>query len=111
MRQADAAMPIVGAFIGEDPIAAGFAANLARPGGTVTGIVMLAPELDAKRLDLLHETIPGGGRIAALAVDTGRDSPNVAAAKAAADRAGIELQPFYAAAPDGIVNLSPCGRR
>jgi putative tryptophan/tyrosine transport system substrate-binding protein len=62
MKQAAPMMAIVGGFIGEDPIAAGFAASLAHPGGTVTGIVMLAPELDAKRLYLLHETLPNGGR-------------------------------------------------
>jgi putative ABC transport system substrate-binding protein len=92
--------PIVGAFIGEDPIAAGFAASLARPGGTVTGIVMLAPELDGKRLHLLHETVPGIPRIAALAVDSTRDIPLLAAMSEVAQRAGIELLPFYAATPD-----------
>jgi putative ABC transport system substrate-binding protein len=97
MRQAAAATPIVGAFIGEDPIAAGFAASLAHPGGTVTGIVMLAPELDAKRLYLLHEAVPAGRRIGALAVNTARDAPNTTAIKEAAERAGIELLVFYGA--------------
>jgi putative ABC transport system substrate-binding protein len=59
VQQASSTMPVVGSFIGEDPIAAGFAASLARPGRNVTGIVMLAPELDAKRLDVLLETVPG----------------------------------------------------
>ena len=97
MKEEASATPIVGAFIGEDPIAAGFAASLARPGGTITGIVMLAPELDAKRLQLLHELVPGGRRIAALAVNPMRDAPNIAAASEAAERAGVKLLPFYAA--------------
>jgi len=97
MKEEASATPIVGAFIGEDPIAAGFAASLARPGGTITGIVMLAPELDAKRLQLLHELVPGGRRIAALAVNPKRDAPNIAAASEAAERAGVKLLPFYAA--------------
>ncbi len=59
IKDVASATPIVGAFIGEDPIAAGFATSLAHPGGTVTGIVMLAPELDAARLLLLHELVPG----------------------------------------------------
>lgn len=88
--------PIVGAFIGEDPITAGFAASLAHPGGTVTGIVMLAPELDAKRLVLLHELVPGSRRVAVLAVNSARDAPNIAAIKAAGERVGIEILPFYA---------------
>jgi hypothetical protein len=58
IREVGVATPIVGAFIGEDPIAAGFAASLAHPSGTVTGIVMLAPELDSKRLHILHESLP-----------------------------------------------------
>src|SRR5436190_10478327 len=100
MREGAPGAPIVGAFIGEDPIAAGFATSLAHPGGMITGIVMLAPELDAKRLFLLHEAVPGSRRIAALAVHVERDASNLAAAKEAADRAGIELLPFYAASAD-----------
>jgi putative tryptophan/tyrosine transport system substrate-binding protein len=94
--------PIVGAFIGEDPVAAGFAASLARPGGTVTGVVMLAPELDAKRLDVLHDAVPGASLIAALAVDANRDAPNITAMQEQARRAGLQLRTFYAAAPQGF---------
>jgi putative ABC transport system substrate-binding protein len=93
-------VPIIGGFIGEDPIVAGFASNLAHPGGTITGIAMLAPELDAKRLLLLHEAVPNSRRIAALAVQVSRDAPNIASVKEAADRAGVELLPFYAASRD-----------
>jgi putative ABC transport system substrate-binding protein len=96
-RQDDVATPIVGAFIGEDPVAAGFATSLAHPGGTVTGIVMLAPELDSKRLHFLRDTFPDSRRIAALAVNEQRDALNIAAVKQAADRAGVELVPLYAA--------------
>ena len=94
--------PIVGAFIGEDPIAAGFAASLARPGGTITGVVMLAPELDAKRLDLLHEAVPKASRIGALAVHADRDAPNIIAMQEEARRAGFELRAFYAATPQAF---------
>src|SRR5260370_36333956 len=48
VRQASHTIPIVGSFIGIDPIAAGYATSLARPGENVTGIVMLAPELAGK---------------------------------------------------------------
>jgi putative ABC transport system substrate-binding protein len=100
IQQADRTVPIVGAFIGEDPISAGFAASLARPGGMITGIVMLAPELDAKRLYLLHEAVPAAYHIAALAAHRERDAPNLAAVKDAADHVGIELLPYYGATPD-----------
>jgi hypothetical protein len=56
-----------------------------------------APELDAKRLYLLHDTLPNGGRIGALTVNSARDAPNLAAVKDAAERAGVELIPFYGA--------------
>ena len=61
---------------------------------------MLAPELDAKRLELLHETVPNSRNVAALAVNAARDAPNLAAAKQAAERAGVELIVFYGAQPE-----------
>jgi putative tryptophan/tyrosine transport system substrate-binding protein len=100
VQQADGAVPIVGAFIGEDPILAGFAASFPRPGGMITGIVMLAPELDAKRLYLLHEAVPAAHHIAALGVNRERDAPNLAAVKGAADHVGIELLPFFGTTSD-----------
>jgi putative ABC transport system substrate-binding protein len=99
LRQEARSTPIVGSFIGEDPIAAGFAQSLAHPGSNVTGIVMLAPELDAKRLDLLHEVVPGARRIAALAVSPQRDAASLAAMREVAGRDGVELLPFYAGSP------------
>jgi putative ABC transport system substrate-binding protein len=99
LRQEAGSTPIVASFVGEDPVAAGFAKSLAHPGSNVTGIVMLAPELDAKRLDLLHEVAPGARRIAALAVSAQRDAPNLAAMREVAGHDGLELLPFYAATP------------
>jgi putative ABC transport system substrate-binding protein len=49
-----------------DPVANGFVASLARPGGNVTGLSTLAPEISGKRLELLKEIIPGLSRIAVL---------------------------------------------
>jgi putative ABC transport system substrate-binding protein len=48
-RAATGTIPIV-MVAGEDPIAAGWVASLARPGGNVTGLLLLGPELDGKRL-------------------------------------------------------------
>jgi len=100
LRQEAGSTPIVGSFICADPVMAGFAKSLAHPGSTVTGIAMLAPELDAKRLDLLHEVVPGARRIAALAVSAQRDAPNLAAMREVAARDGLEILPFYAAASE-----------
>jgi putative ABC transport system substrate-binding protein len=56
-RQATNTIPIVMA-VGGDPVRAGLAASLARPGGNVTGLTVLAPELSAKRVQLLKEVVP-----------------------------------------------------
>jgi hypothetical protein len=61
--------PIVRLVYWRGPDCRGFCGKLARPGGNVTGIVKLAPELDANRLGLLHDIVPGAQQIAALAVN------------------------------------------
>ncbi|MGC1979423.1 MAG: ABC transporter substrate binding protein, partial [Pseudolabrys sp.] len=48
----------------EDMIAAGFAASLAKPGGNISGISLISPDLDGKRQDILIEAVPGAQRIA-----------------------------------------------
>jgi putative ABC transport system substrate-binding protein len=58
-------IPIVFAT-GSDPVAAGFVPSLARPDGNVTGFTSFGVELVAKRLELLHELLPGATRIAVL---------------------------------------------
>lgn len=58
-------IPIVFAFSG-DPIEAGFADSLGRPGHNMTGVTFMAMELSAKRLEVLKEAIPSAVRIALL---------------------------------------------
>jgi putative ABC transport system substrate-binding protein len=53
-------LPIIMAFAGSDPVADGLAQSIARPGGSVTGVVMLADELNLKRVELAREAFPGG---------------------------------------------------
>jgi putative ABC transport system substrate-binding protein len=92
-------VPIVGAAIGGDPVAAGFAASLARPGGNVTGVVMLAPELDGKRLDLLHQAVPTARHIAALGTSPTQAKENLAAVRSVAEALGLDLLVVYAEVP------------
>jgi putative ABC transport system substrate-binding protein len=64
-KQATKTLPVV--FTGvSDPVMDGLVASLARPGGNVTGLSNLAPELVGKRLGLLKEAVPGVSRVAAL---------------------------------------------
>jgi putative ABC transport system substrate-binding protein len=74
----------------QDPVAAGFINNLARPGGNVTGITTLQRELSGKRLELLKETLPDASRVAALvnATSTG----DYKTYEAPARRLNIQLQ-------------------
>jgi putative ABC transport system substrate-binding protein len=53
-----------------DPIGTGFVASLARPGGNITGLSTLAPEISGKQLELLKEIVPRLSRVAVLGSST-----------------------------------------
>lgn len=63
--QATRSIPIVFIF-GVDPVEAGFAKSLSRPGGNLTGITLLMPTLEPKRLELVRELLPRAKRVAVL---------------------------------------------
>jgi putative tryptophan/tyrosine transport system substrate-binding protein len=65
-RNATKTIPIVVAACNDDMIEAGIIASLAHPGGNVTGLTKMTPELAAKRLDLLKEIAPTVSRVAVL---------------------------------------------
>jgi putative tryptophan/tyrosine transport system substrate-binding protein len=64
-KQATKTIPIVFAGV-TDPVTSGLIPSLARPGGNVTGVASLTPELVGKRLELLKQAVPGVSRIAVL---------------------------------------------
>jgi putative ABC transport system substrate-binding protein len=64
-KSATTSIPIVMLSTG-DPVGSGLVAGLAHPGGNVTGISMVGPELDAKRVALLRELVPGLQRVGVL---------------------------------------------
>ena len=68
-KEATVTIPIVMAQ-DSDPVASGFVASLARPGGNITGLSNLGPELSGKRLELLKEIIPRLSRVAVLGNST-----------------------------------------
>jgi putative tryptophan/tyrosine transport system substrate-binding protein len=65
-QEATSTTPIV-MVNGGDPVESGLVASLARPGGNVTGLATLRPELTGKRLELLKKTLPKLSRVAVLA--------------------------------------------
>ena len=94
-QAATAAIPIVA--MTDNLVAAGLVQTMARPGGNTTGVSILATELDAKRLEILHELVPSARRIGVLhdpSVDI-----SMPAVKAAGRAFGIELV-FAAAQTD-----------
>ena len=68
-KEATSTIPIVMAQ-DPDPVGNGFVASLARPGGNITGLSTLSPELSGKRLELLKEIIPKLSRVAVLGTST-----------------------------------------
>ena len=65
-KQATATIPIVMGNASDDPVQHGLIASLARPGGNITGLIDMLPDLAGKRLELLKETIPKLARISHL---------------------------------------------
>jgi ABC-type uncharacterized transport system substrate-binding protein len=96
--RATKSVPIV--TFGADPVQAGFANSFAHPGGNVTGVVILAEELDGKRLDLLHTAVPTARRVAALVLPSvAYREPLEKSIRKAADGSHLELLTFPAEAP------------
>jgi putative ABC transport system substrate-binding protein len=91
-KNATKTIPIV--FTGvQDPVATGVVDSLAKPGGNVTGLSILAPELGGKRLELLKEVVPKITRVAFLWAGLGPGAPlSVKETQAAAQAMGLQLQ-------------------
>jgi putative ABC transport system substrate-binding protein len=88
-RNATTKIPIVA--VGDDLVAEGHVASLARPGGNVTGVSLLATELDLKRLELLKQVVPSTSRVAVFR-DPTTPSGHLAALQAGGQAMGIALQ-------------------
>jgi ABC-type uncharacterized transport system substrate-binding protein len=99
-RQATSIIPIIMAA-DDNPVEDGFVASLGRPGGNITGLTILSPELSEKRLGLLKETLPKISRVAVLSNPDNRShGPAVSATKSAALSMGLQLEAVAVRGPD-----------
>jgi ABC-type uncharacterized transport system substrate-binding protein len=99
-QHATTTIPIVMA-VSSDPVGAGLVASLARPGGNITGLAGLTPELCGKWLEFLKEAVPTLSRVATL---WHRDAPVgpllLKETQAAAQALGLQLQALEVGGPD-----------
>jgi putative ABC transport system substrate-binding protein len=102
-KAATTTIPIV-FTVGDDPVRRGLVANLARPGGNLTGITFVAIELSPKRLELLRELVPGAARVAILInpAEAAVTETTLRDVETAARSFGIQVQVFKADTPDEI---------
>ena len=100
-KRATDTVPIVMGSLNADPVATGLIASLARPGGNITGITEMAPQLSGKRLELLKETLPGLSRVAVFwnPLNPAYD-PILKDLEAAALTMGAELQRLEVRVPE-----------
>jgi putative ABC transport system substrate-binding protein len=99
-KHATSTIPIV-MVASADPVGSEFIASLARPGGNLTGLSALSPELSGKRLALLREAIPGASRIAVLVnpADPAK-AFDVREVQTIAQALGVQLQTLQVQSPD-----------
>jgi ABC-type uncharacterized transport system substrate-binding protein len=92
VKEATSTIPIIMAF-DDDPVGSGYAASLARPGGNITGLSILAPEISGKQLELLKEIIPKLSRVAVFGSSTRSGTAQaLKETEAAAGSLGVQLQ-------------------
>jgi putative ABC transport system substrate-binding protein len=99
-KRATTTIPIVMA-VSADPVGTGLVASLARPGGNVTGLSILAPEVAGKRLQLLKDAVPRVSRVAVLwnAAYPGK-ALELSETQSAAQALGVKLQSVEVRGPD-----------
>ena len=98
-RAATSIIPIVAAPMGADPVLAGVAESWAHPGGNVTGVSLIAPELEIKRLSLLREVLPSVHRIAVLSNHRKVVEAGLLPLRKAAAEVGLELVEIWVESP------------
>jgi putative ABC transport system substrate-binding protein len=101
-KETTVTIPIVMAF-DNDPVGSGFVASLARPGGNITGLSTLAPEISGKQLELLKEIVPKLSRVTVFGNATmSGNAQALREVKVAAEALGVHLQYLEVQAPKDI---------
>jgi putative tryptophan/tyrosine transport system substrate-binding protein len=101
-KEATVTIPIV-MTQDNDPVANGFVASLAQPGGNITGLSTLAPEISGKRLELLKEIVPRLSRVAVIGTSTSQDyAHELKEIELAAGALGVKLQHVDVLAPNDV---------
>ena len=101
-KEATSTIPIVMAY-DTDPVGNGFVASLARPGGNITGLSSLAPEIGGKQLELLKELVPRLSQVAVLGTSTTPAYQQMSKAmESAAGALGVQLQHLDVLGPEDI---------
>ena len=103
LQKINRTIPMVG--ISEDMVADGLVASLARPGGNITGISLLSPELDGKRQEILLEALPGTRKMAVLADSNVTPRAHLAQLQQAAQSHGIEALVRGVAKRDDVISV------
>ena len=110
-KNATKTIPIVFTSVG-DPVGSGLVASLARPGGNITGLSTLAPDLSGKALELLKETVP---KVTRVAVIRNPDNPgkthSLKETEVAARASRLQLQPLEVRGPSDIDSAFQAARR
>ena len=91
-KEVTTTIPIVMAQV-NDPVGNGFVASLARPGGNITGLATLSPEISGKQVELLKETVPRLSRLAVFGTSTSPgNAQSLRETELAAGAFGVKLQ-------------------
>ncbi|MEE8606379.1 MAG: ABC transporter substrate-binding protein [Nitrospiraceae bacterium] len=101
-KQATSSIPIVMGNSSVDPVRQGLIDSLARPGGNVTGVIDLVPNLAGKRLGLLKEIFPKLSRIGHLYAPSIAGLAHLKATQAAARKMGVRVQDLKVGGPDDL---------
>jgi putative tryptophan/tyrosine transport system substrate-binding protein len=101
-KKATQTIPVIFTGVG-DPVAQGLVASLARPGGNITGLASLSPEVGGKRLELLKEVVPAASRVAILWNPTNSsNSLQIKEISSAAKALSLKILSLEAPKPDDL---------